>query len=92
MLPEPLGFSQGINLGVLPPDLLIAGAVERFVVSVAERHDPSVAGFGAHRPGLGKTYVMRLARRSAAHNAWQGRHEAKVLLIANAPRFGYLCD
>jgi hypothetical protein len=76
MLPEPLGFSQGINLGILPPDLLIAGAVERFVVRVAERHDPLIAGFGAHRPGLGKTYVMRLAGRSAAHNEWQGRHKA----------------
>ena len=92
LLPEPLGFSQGIDLGILPPDPLIAGAMERPVMSVAERHDPLIAGFGAHRPGLGKTYVMGLAGRSAAHNAWQGRHEAEMFLVANAPRFGHLWD
>ena len=90
LLPEPLGFSQGIDLGVLPPNPLVAGAMQRPVVRAAEGHHPLIAGLGAHRRGLGKTYVMGLAGRSAADKAWQGRHEAEVLLVANAPRIGTL--
>ena len=92
LLPEPLGFSQRIDLGISPPDLLVPGAMERPVMSVAERHDPLIAGFGTHGPGLGKSYMMGLARRPIAHKTWQGRHEAEVLLVANAPRLGCLCD
>ena len=54
LLPEPLGFRQGIYLGVLPPGPLVAGVMQRSVVGAAERHDPLIAGFGAHGTRLGK--------------------------------------
>jgi hypothetical protein len=89
LLPEPLGFSQGIELGVLPPDPLVAGIMKRSVVGSAERHDPLIAGFGAHGARLGEAYVMGLAGRPAADKAWEGGNEPEVLLVANAPRLGY---
>ena len=88
LVPQALGFSQGIDFGVLPPDPLVAGVMERSVVGSAERHDPLIPGFGTHGTKLGKAYVMRLAGRPAADKAWQGRHESEVLLVADAARFG----
>jgi hypothetical protein len=32
LVPQPLGFSQGIDFGVLPPDPLVAGIMERSAV------------------------------------------------------------
>ena len=92
LLPQPLGLRQGIDFGVLPPDPLVAGIMERPVVRAAERHDPLIAGFGAHGAGLGKAYVMGLAGRPAADQAWKRGNEPQVLLIASAPRLGSCWD
>ena len=45
---------------------------------------------GAENVLLGKPYVVGLAGHPAADQAWQGGHEAEVLLVANAPRLGCL--
>jgi hypothetical protein len=72
LLPKPLGFNQGIDLGLLPPGLLVTSVVERSVMRVAQRHDPLIAGFGAQRARLSEADVVGMAGRPAADQAGQG--------------------
>jgi hypothetical protein len=60
--PELLGVRDWINPKLLPPLLLVAHGVEGAVVGGAERHGPFVTHLAACGAGLGKTYVVGLAR------------------------------
>jgi hypothetical protein len=58
VLPKLAGHFEGINPGLLPPDLLVSGPVNRPVVGAAQRDSELIAGLAAQRPRLHKSDVM----------------------------------
>jgi len=86
--PELTGDLNGIDAGVLPPGLLVAGAMDRAVMRAAERDGEFVARFAAERPWLQVTKMMRIGLFAAADEACLMSDVAQVLSVAIAARCG----
>jgi hypothetical protein len=69
MQPEPPRNRQWINLGRLPPRGLVTMPVQLAMMDAANRDSELVTDFAAERAWLGKAQMVRIRRRTAAHQA-----------------------
>src|SRR6516164_6396696 len=86
LFPELTGDLDGVNAGRLPPDLLVAGAMDRAVMRAAERDGEFVARFAAERPWLQVAKMMRIGLFAAADKTRLLGDITKVLRVTIAPR------
>ena len=62
--------------------------VQLAMVDTAYRDSELVADLEAYCTRLSKTQMVSVRRRAAAHQAWLGRYEFAVILVAQANGFG----
>src|SRR6476659_9525308 len=78
--PQAFGHRERINFMFLPPQPLIAGGMVLLMVDGAERDCEFVADLEPKALGLGKSDVMRMARRSPTNKTGLLGHKAQMLL------------
>ena len=84
--PQLTGDLDGVDVGRLPPGLLIAGTMDRAMMRAAERNGEFIAGLAAERPRLQVAEMMRIGLFAAADEARLLGNIAKVLAVSIAPR------
>src|SRR5262249_15919684 len=77
---------EGIDADVLPPQILAARAMERAVMTAAERDGELIAHPAAKRLFLGKADVVRIDRALAAHEAGLTGDQRAVSLFRDPAR------
>jgi hypothetical protein len=82
-----MSYRDRINLVAFPPCPLVTVAVERAVVTPAQRHGEFIADPAAEGPRLGVAQVVSVRRPPTADQARLGRHEPEVRAVAVAARF-----
>ena len=87
LMPELEGERNWINFVGLPPRRLVALAVELAVVDATERNGELVADPPAEGARLGETQMVRIARRTTAHEARLACDKLPVLLVAQPDAF-----
>src|SRR6266536_165796 len=86
-LPELAGNLDRVDPSRLPPQQLVARAVELAVVQAAERNGEFVADLAPEGEPLGEAHVVRLGGLAPANEAGSGRDVLEVIFIAKAPGF-----
>src|SRR6516164_7120528 len=86
VLPELAGDLERIDLGRLPPRLLVTGALHLTVVHAAERHRELIARLPTERTRLGKSKMMRIRWLTAANQARHLDDRPQVLTVSVAAR------
>jgi hypothetical protein len=81
-LPKLAGNFQRVDADILPPQVFASRAVQLAVMAAAERDSEFIAHLAAERPLLGEADVVRVGRATSAHQAWLGRDEGEVGLVA----------
>ena len=87
VLPQPLGHSDRVDAGDLPPLRFIALPVKGTMVGAAERHRELIADTAAQGPRLHEPEVMGVARLPPTEQAWSRCNELQMGSIAVAARF-----
>jgi hypothetical protein len=83
-LPHPERDRNGIDVDPRPPRRLVAVAMQFAMMRATDGDRVFVAGLSSERAGLGKTKMVRVGRRAAAHDARLAGHESGMLLVAQA--------
>jgi hypothetical protein len=83
-LPHPERDRNGIDVDPRPPRRLVAVAMQFAMMRATDGDRVFVAGLSSERAGLGKTKMVRVGRRAAAHDAGLAGHESGMLLVAQA--------
>src|SRR6266536_283508 len=86
-LPELAGNLDRVDPSRLPPQQLVARAVELAVVQAAERNGEFVADLAPEGELLGDAYVVRLGGPAPANQAVSRSDVLEVIFIAKAPGF-----
>ena len=85
--PQPERDWNGIDVDPRPPRRLVAIAMQFAMMCATDGDRVFVADLSSERAGLGKTKMVRVGRRAAAHDAGLAGHESGMLLVAQAMVF-----
>ncbi len=88
LLPEPAGNLKRLDAGLFPPCAFVAGAVQRSMMTSAERNGKFITDFAAEGTRLAESKVVGIGRLAAADETRLLADIAKVVPVAIAPRCG----
>jgi hypothetical protein len=81
--PQRASNFQDINPKTAPPRCFVTRAVELAMMTATQRNGELVADFTGESAALREPKVMRIGRKSAAHEARTAGYQSDVVAIAN---------
>src|SRR5262249_5115002 len=91
-VPQLCGDLDRIDAELLPPQSLVARAVELAVMQTAQRNREFVADLAPERGLLGEAHVVRFGRLTPTDEAGSGSDVLEMIFVAKAPRFSECKD